>query len=301
VKLADGRLVIAVPTVPRERDYVEETVEALLGGVPPAARARTELVLFNATVPPARHAAAARLARRHAGRITVLDNPDGYPSLEDGAARAADPRRHAWRKKVALDLARLTRFCATRGDLCLYVEDDVLPERGYLTALTRWFDERFAERDDWSLLSLWSADGFRDGDVFPLDRFYSTCALLFRARDLPGLADFVEARADEDAADFLVRDWARTTGRPIRVRHPPLFQHVGLFSSEGALRPESARAYPEHRAVTLLRRARELVEVAVRHPSWLPALVLSRTRGPLPWLTQPLARFLVKRARAKRR
>lgn len=265
MRLREGRLVIGIPTVPRERDYLEEVVAAIVRG----ASRRAEMVVFDASATP--HPAAERVARRFP--VTVIANRAGYPGLADGAGQDRNPRHWMWRKKLALDLAFLARACAGRGDYWLHVQDDVVARPRFLERLTEWFDGRFAGREDWALLSLWSADGFADGAEFPLERFYSACALLFRAGDLARLAGFLEARAGSDSADFLIRDWARAEGRRIFVKSPPLFQHVGVFSSRGDLRAETAALGG---AREWARAGRELVEVALRHPSWLPALLRAR-------------------------
>ena len=146
--LARARLVIGIPTVPRPRPHLFETIDSILRGIPPGARDRVVLVVYNAAAPPEAHALARALPARHAaevdaGRLRVLENPDGHAALAGIEARCPPGERpdyFRWRCKLVLDFSRLVSFASALGDYYLHVEDDMLAAPDFLQKLEGWFD-----------------------------------------------------------------------------------------------------------------------------------------------------------------
>jgi glycosyl transferase family 54 (putative N-acetylglucosaminyltransferase) len=299
--LRDSRLVIGVPTVPRRRDYLAGALGSLVAGIPEEARDRVAVVVLNAAVPPSSHPAVAEAAARHralvdAGLLTFIDNPAGHPALAQPAAgrRPGErPERFAWRRKLVLDFAHLARICSRRGDVYLHVEDDTLAAPDLVPELTRWYDARYAARDDWLFLALFSGRVLPDGAEFPLAQYYSTCAILFRAAEAARVADEVERRSGERPLDELLRELAAAEGRKVYVRSPSLFQHLGLQSSyAGETRPAQSGSFREPRRAALARGAGDLAEVLRHHPGDLPRFLRKRAEALWPWLDPPVRRYL---------
>jgi len=281
--LAGSRLVIGIPTVPRRQDYVGQTVDSIVAGIAPRAWERVEVVVFDASEQPTRHAAVAQIETRHreriqSGQLTILRNPDGHPRLLDAALKCRpddeSPTRVDWRRKMVLDFVHLTRFCADRGDYYLHVEDDTIATADFFAQLTTWFDGDFDGRDDWAFLTLFTSYRLRDREGIPLENFFSACALMFRCRDLGRVAHHCESNVAQQVLDFLLRDFAQQAGKSVFVRSPPLFQHIGLFSScDDETRPIQAARFAEGRLPTVARALREAVDVLLRDPKALPDFI----------------------------
>lgn len=254
--LRDSRLVIGIPTVSRDRDYLLETVGSIVAGVPAVARGGVEVVVFNAEAEPDRHKGVARLLAAHgdlvrAGFLHVAANPDGHAELRGWRPPAAEvirDRPHLglkldrlddeglrawsrWETKLALDAAYLMQHAAPRGDYYLHVEDDFVAAPGFYRRLVAWVDEHFARRDDWSMLSLFTPFHVEDRQEYPLHRFYGSSGMLFRTGDVAVLAAELRARFDERPFDHLVGRILAEWGRPVYACAPALFRHVGLVSS----------------------------------------------------------------------
>ncbi len=266
-----GRLVIGLPTVGRPHDYVGDTLDSVVAGIPADAWGRVEIVILNAHQPPGAHQGLHAALARHAqlarsGRLRVLEGPaGGYAAL----AAVAGDRLLSWRGKQSLDCATLMRTCADLGDHYLHLEDDVLVAPGFLPALEAWFSG-FAGRDDWSALSLFAPWQYPKQNPLPLEAFGGMFGLLLRCRDLPGLAAVIEANFSE-AVDYTLRDHLIATQGSIHVRHPSLVDHVGVVSSYGhKLEFGRAHLFEGSRGARLERFLRELVALARRRPGDLP-------------------------------
>jgi N-Acetylglucosaminyltransferase-IV (GnT-IV) conserved region len=281
-----SRLVIGVPTVPRHSDYVERTVDSIVAGIPPGAWNRVEIVVFDATQPPVRHAAVARIEARYReqielGRLTILRNECGYPQLQvdpvGGTDREEPARRSFWQRKLVLDFVHLARFCAQRGDYYLHVEDDSIATVDFLEHLTKWFDADFAERDDWAFLTLFTFYRTQDGEAVSLEEFFSACALLFRADDVSRVTHHCEEHLSRNGLDFLLAEFAGQEGRAVFASSPPLFQHIGLFSSfEGETRTIQAAWFAEGRLRVFARGLGEATALLRRDPAAMAEFLRSR-------------------------
>jgi hypothetical protein len=268
----------------------------------PSSGQQVEIVVFNAEPQPEQHAEACRIPARYrslvdSGRMTLLTNPGGHPQL---AVRGSEPLEHeserhwAWRRKLALDFAHVAAHSSQRGDYYLHVEDDMLAARDFLPDLTSWFDEYFANRDDWAFLSLFVPLRLVDREEIPLDQYYSCCALLFRCDDLAPLVGFLRRRFDEAPLDFLVREFAATQGKAVFARVPSLFQHVGVLSTgDDETNPVQALAFRESSLAAAPRGLREAIEVLVHGRASLPTFLRWRADVLAPALVPP-GRFVMR-------
>jgi hypothetical protein len=170
--LGESKLVIGIPTVRRHRDYLLETVDALIMNIPKQVRAQVELIVFNADVSPEQHVQVGNLAARHAaliesGFLTILTNPGGHPELGGRSSSFEKPavkrwENKAWEVKLTLDATYLMRYGAERGDYYLHLEDDFLAADGFYQRLVEWFDRNFAGRSDWGMLTVYAPYNFQD-------------------------------------------------------------------------------------------------------------------------------------------
>ena len=296
-RLSESRLVIGIPTVRRQRDYLLETVDSLIINIPRQARSRVELIIFNADVPPEKHKQVGDLAKRHitllkSGFLSILTNPDGHPELSKGplgfAQQPTDLRHRAWEAKLTLDAAYLMRHGAGRGDYYLHVEDDFLAADGFYERLVEWFDQNFAGRGDWGMLSLYAPYELQDCQQYRLEGFVPSPGMLFRSRDLPALAEALRSRYQLLPVDNLIACLLSEAHRAVYVCVPSLLQNMGVIStceSKVGLRRSPTFQEPAMRRVA--HDLRELVDVLryrprrtlhvlcyrVRKPRWLQRIV----------------------------
>jgi hypothetical protein len=298
-RLSECRLIIGIPTVRRQRDYLLETVDSLVANIPRRARARVEIVVFNADVPPEMHARVGELATRHAelvdaGFLRILTNPHGHPELSRGpavlATHSSDAEKQAWQTKLTLDATYLMRYAAARGAYYLHVEDDFVAAEGFYDRLEEWFDRNFAARDDWGMLAIYAPYDFQDCQRYPLGQFFSFSGMLFRSEEVPALAEALRSRYRLLPLDLLVAERLSEADRAVYVCVPSLFQNMGLVStwhhhkvglSRSPTFPEPAAARRIARdlreVVDIIRYRRRAIWRVLRHrvykPRWLQRLV----------------------------
>jgi glycosyl transferase family 54 (putative N-acetylglucosaminyltransferase) len=307
--LATSRLVIGVPTVPRQLDYVGRSIDSIIAGIPTTAWDRVELVVFDATPPDVHHAAVAEIEERHhklisAGHLTVLRNEIGYARLRDAAVQGSDgeeaARRTFWQRKLVLDFVHLARFCSDRGDYYLHVEDDSIATADFLPRLTKWFDGDFDDDVHWAFLTLFTFYRLENRQTVSLDKFFSACALLFRSTDLSSVTQYCEESLDRHGLDSLLGDYAEAEGKVVFASSPPLFQHIGLFSSfEGETRTTQAVRFGEGRLTMLRRGLGEAKALLRRDPASMSEFLLGRLNVMAPSLLS-LVRSVRRRPGRKR-
>lgn len=234
MRVRKPKFVIGIPTVRRDTDYLLNTVDSLVGQIPADHRDQIELVVFNAELPPENHQQITRLTEKHhalieAGFLTLIDNPEGHRQLPTDSSHG-DPARY-WTMKLVLDAVFLIKACRDRGDYYLHLEDDVIAATSFWPRFQGWFDEHFAERDDWFALALYSPYPMIDRQRYEED-ITGFIALLFRCRDLHSLTTFLERHFERRPLDGLLNDYIRKTGSVVYAHIPSLFQHIGLVSSE---------------------------------------------------------------------
>jgi glycosyl transferase family 54 (putative N-acetylglucosaminyltransferase) len=296
-RLSESRLVIGIPTVRRRRDYLLETVDALITNIPRQARPRVELIVFNADVPPEKHVRVGDLANRYAallksGFLSILTNPHGHPELSSRPSVLAQPpadwQKQAWNAKLTLDAAYLMRHGAERGDYYLHVEDDFLAADGFYGRLVGWFDQNFAGRRDWGMLTLYAPYDFQDCQQYPLERFVTSSGILFRGCDLLALAEALRSRHQLLPVDNLIARLLSEANRPVYVCVPSLFQNMGIISTwEGKVGLSRSPTFHEPATRRVAHDLREVVDIIryrrratwyvlrarVRKPRWLQRLV----------------------------
>ncbi len=295
--LSESRLVIGIPTVRRRRDYLLETVDALITNIPRQARPRVELIVFNADVPPEKHVRVGELAKRHAdliqaGFLSILTNPDGHPELSHSpsvfARQPTDLRNRVWEAKLTLDAAYLMRHGAARGDYYLHIEDDYLAADGFYERLVEWFDQNFAGRGDWGMLTLYAPYDFQDCQRYPLERFIVSSGMLFRSHDLLTLATALRSRYQLLTVDILIARLLAEANRSMYVCVPSLLQNMGVISTcESKVGIRRSPTFQEPATRRVAHDLREVVDVIryrrratwyvlrarVRKPRWLQRIV----------------------------
>lgn len=153
------------------------------------------------------------------GLIQVVRAPNSfYPNLDKLPRLWGDkPERIRWRSKQCLDYAFLMKFCKELGQYYLQIEDDVTTSKGYLKKI-KGFVTKHEERK-WSILEF-GARGF--------------IGMLYRASDLGHLSAFIKMYYWVYPVDLLFRQYNdfNLNGNPQWPRYrPPLFRHIGTFSS----------------------------------------------------------------------
>lgn len=260
-----SRFVVGIPTVRRAHDYVERTVTALLDQAGPGITSCTFLLL-NAEQPPEAHQAVARIRSRHAaaigsGRLRIIDAP--AHTIDVAPVEWELPLQTRWRAKQALDCAVLMEAARPLGDYYLHVEDDVLPCDAWAERVDAFTREQ-EPRDDWTSLAFYCCLPFPHRGAFDLPQFRGLIGLLFRMRDVGGLAAYLRQHYRDGPVDHLVRDYLVERQGTLRVHQPSLFEHVG-FRSSLTLRVQSDRAWvwagDRHALARFLRRARRSVHV----------------------------------------
>jgi hypothetical protein len=290
-RLGDATLVIGIPTVSRPRDYLLETIDSIVAGIPEHSRGRVEVVIFNAEVPSERHSAFARLRTRYrrlvdAGFLTLMTAPGPHPELAEQRIAGRVRRQQLgseywnWEARLVLDAARIMEICRPRADYYLHLEDDVVVAENFYDELVRWFDARFAARDDWAALCLTPLEAMNDGDRLPPASLRSTASLFFRAADLSGVIEYLRAIHGELPLDHAFAQRLIDRGEAMYVRAPALVQHVGLLSSRaGVFRTHESPSFADPRLARARRRLREVRDVLTVSPRFIWRLL--RMRGVL--------------------
>ncbi len=152
------------------------------------------------------------------GLIKVIVPPRSfYPSFrnlplffEDSIARVH------WRSKQALDYSFLYFFCADRSEYFMQLEDDVTSEKNYLPEIKKFIKSR---SKPWSTLEF-GARGF--------------IGMMYKSEHLLYLARYCRVNFFVMPIDWLFRVyndiWLYGNDKS-SVRKPPLFKHIGTFSS----------------------------------------------------------------------
>lgn len=276
------RLVIGVPTVRRKRDYVEKTVGLLLSRMGDTRPHQVVIVLLNAEQPAEAHRAVSSIKTRHRaamaqGLLMVIDAPaitggehiprQGRPG-PDGS-----PSPDQWRAKQVRDAAELMKRCAPLGTHYLHLEDDIHPAPGYAEQIVRCIETARAA-GEWRHLVFYSAEPVEHLTPVDLSNYIGAIGLLFRSEDTVRLARALEQRANEGPVDALIGRYLAERGDQLFVHSPPLFEHVGFYSSLPA-HIQSNRAWrwagDRTRLHFLLRRIQRSLHVRwlrFRHRSW---------------------------------
>eukprot|EP00795_Rhopilema_esculentum_P013438 gene13438-4309_t len=218
-------LVIGVPTVHRKKAfYVIDTVQGLVSGLSKNEQSEVVIVVFVADFDTAfRNRVKEEMSQRFPeevqnGLIQIIVAPPAYyPSFNNLPLLFGDSAsRVAWRSKQSLDYSFLYFHCADIGRYFLQLEDDVLTEDGYLRHIKSFINSRTAP---WSTLEF-GARGF--------------IGMMYDAKNLKSLAKYTRMNFFLMPVDWLFRVyndiWLYGNERG-NIRKPPLFKHIGTFSS----------------------------------------------------------------------
>eukprot|EP00741_Cyanophora_paradoxa_P004283 tig00000792_g4158.t1 len=256
------RFVFGIPTVSRYKNYLVDTMNSVMRGVPEADRQRVKFVVLNGQEPPEAHSAVAALrsARRadlDSGHLTIIEKRGGHAEMNGTLKRTHGDsiERVRWRSKQAPPPAPLPAaplklpssslpLChpylayilygpylrPPAGEYYIQLEDDVVAAAGWFTEMESWTRKHFARRCDWLMLSFYTPYRIADREEYT-GGFWGFIGQLYRTGDLPGIARHFRARFDESPVDWLMDEYARSSRRAIFAHAPSLFQHVGTVSS----------------------------------------------------------------------
>ena len=159
------------------------------------------------------------------GNIQVIVAPPAFypPNLHTLPRLYGDtPARVAWRSKQSLDYSFMYYYAGGLGEYYLQLEDDVITEDNYLTSIKEYINSR---TQPWSTLEFGSR-GF--------------IGMLYKAEHLTSLARYCRLYFWTMPIDWLFRFYNDIFlhGNSVNnVRKPPLFKHIGAFSSlDGQIR-----------------------------------------------------------------
>ena len=218
-------LVIGVPTVKRSKAYyLMDTVQGLISGLSKEEQSEVVIVVFVADFDVGfRNKVKNDLLNRFRpevenGLVQAVVAPIGYyPSMKNLPLLYGDSLpRVVWRSKQSLDYSFLYFHCADLGQYFLQLEDDVLTEDNYLPKIKSFINSR---TNKWSTLEF-GARGF--------------IGMMYEAKNLESLAKYCRMNFFLMPVDWLFRvynDIWLYGNEKGNVRRPPLFKHIGTFSS----------------------------------------------------------------------
>ncbi|XP_031550967.1 alpha-1,3-mannosyl-glycoprotein 4-beta-N-acetylglucosaminyltransferase A-like [Actinia tenebrosa] len=219
-------LVIGVPTKKRlKASYLVQTLRDLIGGLDDEEKNEVIIVVLITDFSPSsvqsvqRELFSAFPKEISSGLVRVIAAPRSfYPSLDKVQPLWGDkPERIRWRSKQCLDYAYLFNYSKDLGQYYLQVEDDVSTVKGYLKEIKGFIVAN--QNRSWSMLEF-GARGF--------------IGMMYRASDVGRLATFVKIYYWVFPIDILFRQFNdfHLYGNPDWLKYrPPLFLHVGAFSS----------------------------------------------------------------------
>lgn len=219
-------LIVGVPTIHRTKaTYLTSTLKDLVDGLDESEKEEVIIVVLVADFDPTSILSVSDQITKdfpkelRSGLIRVIKAPNSfYPNLNKLPRLWGDkPERIRWRSKQSLDYAFLMKYCKELGQYYLQIEDDIATSKGYLKKI-KGFITKYQERR-WSILEF-GARGF--------------IGMLYRTSDLGHLSAFVKMYYWVYPVDLLFRQYNdfNLNGNPQWPRYrPPLFRHVGTFSS----------------------------------------------------------------------
>lgn len=219
-------LVVGVPTRKRPKaSYLVQTLRELIEGLDDNEKNEVVIVVLITDFDPysilsvQNEILNAFLKEISSGLLQVIRAPKSfYPSLDKLPPLWRDkPDRIRWRSKQCLDYAFLFNYSKDLGQYYLQVEDDVSTVKGYLKEIKGFIVAN--QNRSWSMLEFGSR-GF--------------IGMMYRTSELGHLATFVKMYFWVFPIDILYRQFNdfHLYGNPDWLKYrPPLFLHVGVFSS----------------------------------------------------------------------
>ena len=155
------------------------------------------------------------------GLIQVIrTNETFYPNLNKVPRLYGDKaNRVRWRSKQCLDYSFMFYYCADLADYYVQLEDDIVTEPHFFTKINKYLESKEKQQKSWSVIEF-GARGF--------------IGMTYRAVHLRSLSKFARFYFWTMPVDWIFRVFNEIFlyGNDKRhVRKPPLFKHVGKFSS----------------------------------------------------------------------
>lgn len=212
-------LCIGLPTVSTRRcDYLMQTVESILAGIPDNLHSETEVLILNAnrtfTEPDnIKHLRNKFHSEFDYGlmRIVGLDQRLLYTPTDPPHDLAT------WRSKLCIDYAQLLRAGHQRARYFLFLEDDIVCSQQFYLKVKKQIN-RFSNKS-------WGTMHFSD---------LGSIGVLFKDSDLPKVISLLETFHDDIPADWIFEIFEQIKAKadsPTVRYYQSLFQHNGLESS----------------------------------------------------------------------
>ena len=148
----------------------------------------------------------------------IVSNPNFYPNLSVLPGLYGDkPDRVKWRSKQSLDYSFLYYYCMNMGEYFVQLEDDIITVPGYIMKMKEFI--KLHQNHKWSVLEF-GARGF--------------IGMTYRNKHLGSLSKFVRSFFWIMPVDLLFRHYndIYLYKNPKNFTFkPPIFKHVGAFSS----------------------------------------------------------------------
>lgn len=265
---ATVKICVGFSTVSREKDYVLDTVRAMLGlhggggkgggggrpAAPPTALTPAErsMVVIVAHLAEWNEmwvgAMSKRLQEDYVDLVTkgqfhgIHAPAELYPTLDvcpPFCSYRDDKHRVKWRSKQNIDYAFLMYYAVPLAPYYLQIEDDLAFSSNWISKITDALVTEYPA----SYLSKESNAPWRLLDFSEL----GFIGKLFQSNELIRMAQFLLLFYDQMPCDILLGHWMRsmTQGEKIEYwkKKPSLFQHVGVFRSVGGYQPLQERAF----------------------------------------------------------
>ncbi len=218
-------LTIGVPTVKRNKAfYLPDTLRGIIDGLAEEEKSEVVIVVFVADFNDdyTKHVKVTidKLFPDEvaSGLIQVIiPSKSFYPQFRNLPLLFGDSvARVHWRSKQSLDYSFLYYYAADLGKYFIQLEDDVLTEKGFLAEIKKFINSK---KNPWSTLEF-GARGF-------IGMMYNSDNLLYLAR-------YCRVNFFLMPVDWLFRVfndvWLYGNAKD-SVRKPPLFKHIGAYSS----------------------------------------------------------------------
>jgi hypothetical protein len=277
VNQSSATVVIGIPTVRRERNYLLHTVKSIIEGISPSDRNHCRIVILDGDVEPADNPVLERIKRKwpeliSAGWITI------WRSTHSFDFSSAENLKQRWQWKQSFDCAELFTRCAPLADYYLHVEDDAIASPSYFAQIIRRLESHLSRNSDWRILSFYNSLPIADDGSYSESglycRYFGLIGQLIRCRDLPEVARFIHTHYTAAPVDVLVGQFVIKTGGRVYAHSPSLFQHVGVISSlEGRVQMWEAPDFREKLWKRLRREIINLRDVCIYEPKALAAFV----------------------------
>lgn len=230
--------VLGVPTVKRKREsYIYRTINSLIKSMSSSELADTLIVIYIGEKDDvARKQLVSELSTAfdsyvQTGLIDIIAPPACYyPDFNQIPTNLGDKRaQFNWRSKQNLDFAYLMMYATGRGKYYVQLEDDIIAADRFINSMKVFIN---GQNPDWFLI--WFSQLGFIGKCFKtsdLPFFVNFLYLFYRFKPCDWLLD--HAIYCMTGCSFNVKKQICASERKALVKHyrPPLFQHIGKFSS----------------------------------------------------------------------